>query len=336
MISPVLYLIVGRCERAYPVYEKFYGLKENPFQLTPNPSYLYLSEKHQDALTYLEYGLIQKSGFLLLTGEIGSGKTILVRHFLKEYCRKLTTAVITNTNVTADQLLSLVLIKFDIPFETMDKAVHLEKLERFLTKKYSRKNRALLIVDEAQNLSDEALEELRMLSNLQKEDDMLLQIFLVGQPDLRLRLKNRRLEQLAQRIAASYHLKRLTRQETAAYIAFRVKKARGRPDLFTDEAVLAVYKLSKGIPRMINLLSDAALVYGFAEGRDRIALSDVKQAARDKGGLGMQFNEPAPDPPPDEPAPADDDTADRIQHLEENLKKISAWAVRMQRAQKNK
>ena len=248
------------------MYEQFYGFKEKPFQITPNPAFLYRSSKHDTALTYLEYGLTENVGFILLTGEIGSGKTTLVQYILGRLESDIEAAVIFNTNVSAEELLALILEEFEIPRPAGGKADVLTALNGFLVERYARRKRVLLIIDEGQNLSDQALEEVRMLSNLQSDDQSLLQIMLVGQPELIAKLKKPSMRQFSQRIAASYHLTGLDREETEKYIAHRLQKAGGQPDLFTPAAVDIIYKLSGGIPRAINLVCQAALVYGFAEG----------------------------------------------------------------------
>ena len=307
------------------MYETFYGFTENPFQLTPNPDYLYLSEMHQNALTYLEYGIMQKLGFFLLTGEIGTGKTTLIHYILRKFCSGLATAVISTTNVTPEQLVALILRKFGLPVRGKDKVQHLEILQKFLAQQFNADTRALLVIDEAQNLSEEALEELRMLSNLQRNDQILLQVFLVGQPELRSRLKSPRLAQLSQRISASYHLRALAREETQQYIAFRLQKANGIADLFTPQAIDLIFMHSTGIPRTINLLCDASLVYGFADELSLIDVASVKQAAHDKGGLGINYSTEYAKSVLSTPIiheDNDDETFDRLGSIEERLAKI--------------
>ncbi|MFH1215594.1 MAG: AAA family ATPase [Pseudomonadota bacterium] len=267
------------------MYEKFYGLSEKPFQIVPNPNFLYLSPKHQHALTYLEYGIREGMGFILLTGEIGTGKTTLVRHILNQLDKEVEVAVIFNTNVTADQLLCLLLREFELTSESHDKTRNLELIYQFLIEKYSRRRRVLLVIDEAQNLSEEALEEVRMLSNLQVDDNLLLQIMLVGQPELKAKLKRPGLAQLAQRIGVNYHLMPLNREETGAYIASRLKKVGGDPGLFSREAVDEIFRASLGTPRSINLLCDSSLVYGFADELKTIDVGTVAQVLVDKGDM---------------------------------------------------
>jgi general secretion pathway protein A len=269
------------------MYQKFYGFKDKPFQITPNPAFLYRSPKHDTALTYLEYGLTENVGFILLTGEIGSGKTTLIQHIMGRLGPDIEAAVILNTNVSAEELLLLILDEFEIPRPQGGKADVLLAINSFLIDRYSQRRRVLLIIDEGQNLSKQALEEVRMLSNLQSEDQSLLQIMLVGQPELIAKLKQPSMRQFSQRIAASYHLTGLDRQETGNYIAHRLKLVGGDPGLFTPAAVDIIYTLSGGIPRAINLVCQAALVYGFADSAAQIGQDTIKHISRDNLGIGL-------------------------------------------------
>jgi putative secretion ATPase (PEP-CTERM system associated) len=304
------------------MYENFYGFREKPFQIVPNPAYLYKSPKHETALTYLEYGVAENVGFILLTGEIGSGKTTLVQYILGRLDASTEAAVIFNTNVSPDELLGMILEEFDVPRAAPDKAALLNALNQHLIDRYAQRKRVILIIDEAQNLSEKALEEVRMLSNLQSEDQCLLQIMLVGQPELVAKLKQPALRQFTQRIAASYHLTGLDRGETGAYIAHRLAKAGGRPDLFTPAAVDSIHQLSAGIPRSINLLCQAALVYGFAEGAASISQDLIRQIQEDNIGITLSSA------PPDAPAaagPAESDGfAGRLQNAEAQLRDLQA------------
>ena len=270
------------------MYEKFYGFSERPFQITPNPAFLYRSSKHDTALTYLEYGLTENVGFILLTGEVGSGKTTLVQYITRRLESDIEAAVIFNTNVSAEELLALILDEFEIPRPPGGKADMLMALNQFLVDRYSHRKRVLLVIDEGQNLSDQALEEVRMLSNLQSDDQSLLQIMLVGQPELVARLKQPSMRQFSQRIAASYHLTGLDREETEKYIAHRLRKAGARAALFTPAAVDVIYKLSGGIPRAINLVCQAALVYGFAENAEKIGQDTILQISKDNLCVGVE------------------------------------------------
>ena len=268
------------------MYEKIYGLSEKPFHIVPNPNFLYLSPKHQNALTYLEYGIRERMGFILLTGEIGTGKTTLIRYILDQIETDIEVAVIFNTNVSPNQLLGLILREFELEADKNDKAGNLDSIHHFLIRKYGEHKRVLLIIDEAQNLSEEALEEVRMLSNLQTDNNFLLQIMLVGQPELKARLRRPNLAQLTQRIAVTYHLMPLSLEETGGYIASRLEKTGGSPDLFTKGAVDEIFRASNGTPRTINLLCDTALVYGFVDELHTIDAHVVTQVVEDKGYPG--------------------------------------------------
>jgi len=271
------------------MYENYYGFKEKPFQIVPNPNYLYLSDNHRNALTYLEYGLTENVGFILLSGEIGSGKTTLIQYILNLLGPDTEAAVIFNTNVSPDQILGLILNELELT-PKKDKAENLDLISQFLIAKYAKGKRVLLIIDEAQNLSVETLEEVRMLSNLQTEDEPLLQIMLAGQPELISKLQTPNLRQFAQRIAVNYHLTGLDREETGKYISYRLEKAGGRPDLFTPDALDMIYRMSNGIPRSINLLCQAALVYGFADEVQTIDQAIIEQIIKDKIGIGFEQN----------------------------------------------
>jgi general secretion pathway protein A len=270
------------------MYTKFFGFSEKPFSLVPNPNYLYLSSKHSHALTFLEYGLTEKIGFVMLTGEIGIGKTTLIRHLLNQVEADMDVAVIFNTNILPNDLINLILNEFEIPYDSgIGKTTALDTLYSFLIAQYAANRRVLLIIDEAQNLSNDVLEEIRMLSNIQTDEEVLLQIMIVGQPNLRDKIQDPRLEQFAQRISVSYHLSAMTLEETGAYIAYRLKKVGGDPGLFPWQVVKNIFEATAGIPRTINLLCDAALVYGYADDTKKITLNILKMVIKDKGGMGM-------------------------------------------------
>ncbi len=285
------------------MYKNFYGFKEKPFQIVPNPGYLYMSKKHENALTYLEYGIVEGAGFILLTGEIGTGKTTLIRHMLNQIEEEIEVAVVFNTNVTSDQLFDFIMREFELTPEKDNKAENMDRLNRFLINKYAEGKRVLLIIDEAQNLSVEALEEIRMISNLHTDEQMLLQIMLVGQPELRTNLKKPNLAQLAQRIAVNYHLSPLTLEETGQYIAYRLVKAGGKPGLFTPETIALIHQASNGIPRTINLICDSALVYGFADEIETIDKPLIEQVLKENEKIG--FDDDAGDDIPAQSARAE-------------------------------
>lgn len=269
------------------MYESFYRLKEKPFSLLPDPGFLYLSQKHRMALVLLEYGLSNQAGFSVVTGDIGTGKTTLIRHLLNQMGRDVTVGLITNTHRSFGVLLQWVLMSLNLDHHGKDKVAMYETLVEFLIKEFSRRRRTMLIVDEAQNMSPEALEELRMLSNINADKNQVLQVILVGQPGLRETLRRPDLEQFAQRIAVDYDLKPLNASETREYLRHRVAVAGGSPDLFTDGACEVIYRHSGGTPRLINLLADTALVYGYAEQTEQISRELAEEVAQDKvkGGI---------------------------------------------------
>lgn len=269
------------------MYESHYGLTAKPFSIVPNSEFLFLSENHENALTYLEYGLSEKVGFILLTGEIGAGKTTLIRYMLNKIGSQTDVAVIFNTNFTTTQLFRRILCEFEIPCDTGGKENHLEVLYQYLIDRYAQGRHVLLIIDEAQNLSNGSLEDIRMLSNLQTDNHTLLQIMLVGQPELKVRLDQANFRQLAQRIAVNYHISPLDMEQTQRYIAYRLQKAGGSPELFTPEAIDRIYKISGGIPRTINLICDTALVYGFADSLKCIDVAVIEKVIEDKVCMGV-------------------------------------------------
>ena len=266
------------------MYNNYFGFRDKPFNLVPNPAYLYLSSRHSLALTYLEYGIQENIGFVLLTGEVGAGKTTLIRYLLNTMSISFDVAVISNTNVSAQELVKLILQELEIEPVSEYKSQNLDRLNNYLLRQYSSGKRVVLILDEAQNLCREAIEEVRMLSNLSTDTGSLLQIILVGQPELRYAIQQDDFKQLAQRIAINHHLQGLERQEVDNYIKHRITRAKGEEaDLFDPQAVEYIYEHSGGIPRMINVLCDACLVYAYADGEERITPEIVEQVIQDRG-----------------------------------------------------
>jgi general secretion pathway protein A len=270
------------------MYESFYGFRERPFSIIPDPSFLYFSPKHSMALDLLEYGLMNQAGFNVITGEIGTGKTTLIRYLLNHLGQDVTVGLISNTHRSFGELLQWILFAFNLEWRGRKKVEMFQTFLDFLVQQYSHNKRSVLIVDEAQNMSADTLEELRMLSNVNADKDQLLQITLVGQAGLRETLRQPELEQFAQRIAVDYHLEPLDREETPAYIRHRISVAgRNGQALFDDAACDAVHELTDGVPRLVNLLCDTALVYGYAEQKLKIDAQIVQDVARDKkrGGI---------------------------------------------------
>ena len=252
------------------MYEDFFGLKERPFTLVPDPDYLFLGSQHKLARAYLEYGINARVGFVVLTGEVGTGKTTLIKSLLREKEATQRLGVLYQTSVEAEDLLDLLLKEFQIRGHFGgSRAARLGAFNQFLLSSHARGEHVVLVVDEAQNLGAKALEELRLLSNLQTDKEPLLQVILVGQPGLRERLKHPALRQLAQRVAIHYHLRPLDRDETKDYIRFRLARA-GGSGIFTTSALDKLYDYTQGVPRRINTWCDLALVAGFAEGRHEI------------------------------------------------------------------
>ncbi|WP_426442360.1 ExeA family protein [Bradyrhizobium genosp. P] len=263
------------------MYEAFYGLKEKPFSILPDPDLIYWGRMHSMAFTMLEFGVLNNAGFTVITGEIGSGKTTLVRHLLRMLSPNLTMALISNSPQGREELLQWILMALGQPFDG-NYAGLFKQLQDFLYSQYAAGRRTLLILDEAQNLEVEALEHLRMLSNINADKYQILQLILVGQPQLRDLLLNPKLRQFAQRISSDFHLKPLSEAEVAKYIDFRLRAVGATDQLFTAAACAEIAWASGGIPRMINILSDTALVYGFAGSHRSISEALVREVIADK------------------------------------------------------
>jgi general secretion pathway protein A len=266
------------------MYEAFYELRGKPFSILPDPDMIYWGRQHSMAFTMLEFGVENNAGFTVITGEIGSGKTTLVRHLLKRLPPKITTGLISNSPQGRHELLQWIMMSLNRPFEG-DYPTLFRRLEDFLHGQYSSGRRTMLIIDEAQNLEPEALEHLRMISNINADHHQILQLILVGQPQLRDLLLAPALHQFAQRISSDFHLRALGERDVVNYIAFRLRAVGGPPPpraVFSLEACSRIAAASGGIPRMINILCDTALVYGFARGEKSISATLVDDVIADK------------------------------------------------------
>jgi putative secretion ATPase (PEP-CTERM system associated) len=264
------------------MYEEYFGMNQKPFDLVPNPEFLYPSKSHLRVMQYIDYGIRERAGFILLTGSVGSGKTTLIRDMLKKYSDKNVIANVFNTKVNSEQLIAMVNDDFELDVEGKNKAYLLKDLNDFLIEKYSQGLNPILVIDEAQNLQPDLLEEVRMLSNLETVDSKLLQIVLVGQPELRDTLSIPELRQLRQRIGISCHISPLMRQEVNDYILHRLEVAGNREAVTLSEDVLDnVYIFSCGIPRLINILCDFLLLSAFMDGTRDITVSMVEDIAEE-------------------------------------------------------
>lgn len=264
------------------MYEQFFSIKKKPFELVPNPDFLYPSKSHFRVMKYLDYGISQRAGFILLTGEVGSGKTTLIRDLLKKYGKDNIIANVFNTKVDSEQLITIINDDFGLDVKGKNKAFLLKDLNDFLIEKYSEGLNPILIIDEAQNLQSGLLEEVRMLSNLETADTKLLQIILVGQPELRNVLSLPELRQLRQRIGISCHISPLRRHEVEEYIYHRLEVAGNREAIsFNDKVIDNVYIFSCGIPRLINILMDFLMLAAFIDETREITVAMVEDIAEE-------------------------------------------------------
>ncbi len=265
------------------MYTSFYDLNAKPFQLKPDPDFFFGSAGHKRAMAYLEYGMAQEEGFIIITGEVGAGKTTLVRNLFKKMeSEKIVAAQIANTSLNSDDTLRIVSAAFGLPFENLTKASLLIGIEKFLLQCDQNEKRALLVVDEAQNLSSHTVEELRMLSNYQTDKKPLLQTFLLGQPEFRKTLLGEDMKQLRQRVSATYHLGPMNSSETRSYIEHRLNTAGWNDNpSFSQDAFDAIYDYTGGIPRKINTLCERLLLMGCLEELHNFSATEVNDVIRD-------------------------------------------------------
>lgn len=269
------------------MYTQYFKLSEPPFSLTPDPRFLYMSERHREGLAHLFYGVQQPGGFVQLTGDIGSGKTTLCRCLVKQLPPATDIALILNPRLTVIELLATVCDELGVayPAEAASVKILIDALNQRLLESHAKGRRTVLIIDESQNLDEDVLEQIRLLTNLETSKEKLLQIILIGQPELLAVLRRRKLRQLAQRITARYHLIALSRSETRAYIQHRLLVAGRGDSLFTSRAMRCVYRRSRGVPRAINIICDRALLGAYALDKQRIGAAIVRRASRETRGI---------------------------------------------------
>ena len=268
------------------MYLEFYDLKEKPFSVTSDPNFLYLSRKHREAISHMQYGIEERMGFLEITGEIGTGKTTVSKALLNTLDEHTKTAFILNSNLSEIQLLEAIVTDFGIKLKNKNKITMLSELNKFLLEQLRCNNNTVLIIDEAQNLKPSLLEQVRLLSNLETEKEKLLQIILVGQPELKEKLASWELAQLRQRIAIRYHILPLDRDETKAYISHRLSIAGSNGNkFFTEGAIDEIYRFSNGVPRLINIVCDKALLAGFVANKKTIDKATIKKCSKEIEGV---------------------------------------------------
>ncbi len=313
------------------MYEQYYGFKAKPFQLKPDPNFFFGSKGHKRAMAYLEYGLSQGEGFIVITGEVGAGKTTLVRNLFRNLASEnIIAAQIVNTHLDSDDTLRVVAAAFGLLYENASKADLLIRLEQFLRASDRQGKRALLVVDEAQNLSPRTVEELRMLSNFQTDDKSLLQTFLLGQPEFRRTLLSSDMQQLRQRVIATYHLGPMDGTETRAYIEHRLHTVGwlGDPSI-SEEAFAAIYDHSGGIPRKINTLCDRLFLMGYLEEIHSFGTSEVNIVI---GDIQQEFNLPGSDAE-DENTPRQTENAltteapAKLENMDERISKMERSVI---------
>jgi general secretion pathway protein A len=271
------------------MYENFYALREKPFSLAPDPAYLYPAKRYRHALTMLEYALSQSSGFAVITGEVGCGKTTVVRHFLGRANDSLNVGLnvgfITNAHPGFGPLLPWVMESLGLEVGAANPSDLYRRFVTHVKQQHAAGRRTVLVIDEAQNLGVTGLEELRVLSNLNVGKDLLLQTILIGQPELRATLKLQELRQFAQRISVEYHLDALQPEETSAYVLHRIDVAGGDGGLFAPDTFSLIHRSTRGVPRLINIVCDTALVYGFADQARSIGTHIIEQVLHDRSGI---------------------------------------------------
>ncbi|WP_424971863.1 ExeA family protein [Dinoroseobacter sp. S76] len=264
------------------LYSDYFGLRERPFKLLPDPDFLFWSKIHKRAYAVMEYGILSSAPITVVTGEVGAGKTTLLQRLLRSIDDMVTIGLISNAQGGRGELLKWVLNALSVPSEPTDDYVELfQRLQDFLVSEYAEGRRVIIIIDEAQNLSSEGLEELRMLTNINSNKDEVLQLVLVGQPQLRKMIMHPDLQQFAQRVSAFYHIPAMDRETVGEYVAHRMKHAGGTGTEFTDQSLDRIYQASEGVPRLVNKLCDFALLYTATENRQVVTASAVDEVLSD-------------------------------------------------------
>lgn len=273
-----------------PMYLDYYGLKQKPFTLQPDPDFLLLTKRHRFAFEAMQYSIMNSAPTVVVTGEIGTGKTTLVRHYLNNTKSDTTIGLISNTHENFSSLHKWILSCFDLDYTDLDPIQCYDKFVYYLITEYSASRRVVLIIDEAQNLSHSQLEELRLLTNINSEKDQLLQLILVGQPQLRAKLMQPEMVQFAQRISLHYHLKPLLSDEVNIYIRHRLRIAGGPISIFDTDAIGKISDYSKGVPRVINSICEMSLIYGFTNGQKKINRNIINDVISDNVNNSIYFS----------------------------------------------
>jgi general secretion pathway protein A len=267
------------------MYTKYYGLQEKPFEISPDPKFLYLSENHKEALAHLIYAVTEGSGFTVITGEVGTGKTTLAQTLLSRLDGNVQTAYLFNPTLKTDDFIQYILKDLGVRLYGRTKGDYLHKLHQYLLNAYQANVKVILIIDEAQTLNPRLLEEVRLLTNLETSKKKLLQVILLGQPEFNRILDDPRFRQLNQRVSLRYHIQPLNKKETEEYIENRLRRAgASNPYFFSPRALKKIYRYSKGIPRLINTLCDHALLIGYTNDQKEIGPSVIREAKRDLKG----------------------------------------------------
>jgi general secretion pathway protein A len=310
------------------MYESFYGFKEKPFDLHPDPDYLYMSRGHENTYVHLEYAIVENKGFVVVTGEIGSGKTTLINYLLSKIKEDIHIGLINNTNIRPPEFLKMICQEFELDSKTDNKAELIDIFSGYLIDQFAAGERVVLIIDEAQNLTNDTMEEIRMLSNIETEKHHLIQIILVGQPELKFKLQQSNLKQVAQRVTVHCHLKGLEKDEVSEYINHRLEVGGGnRFDIFNKESIERIAEYSRGLPRLINVLCDSALVYGFADELGTIDTDILENVYEELKALGTFTDydaKPSASPQLPKSVVAGSSVSDtRIEHLEGKIQLLN-------------